>query len=240
MVRRLPGQSLRDEKERLTDKWLLPCYFVPVYGWAMWLVELWRAHAHEPPHPNMLLCAAILSTGVSAIVFGRLLPRFRNLNRGERGELKVAELLEGLRATGYRAFHDLRRDGYNIDHVVVGPSGVFVIETKFRSGYGEIEFRNGQGLFVGGRQEENDPLLQARRNARDLNQLIREDCGIDRWVSPLVVFVGDWRIKNRWRETDARVLTANQVPGYFSDRQPELTRAEIKLIASHLERSAKA
>ena len=84
--------------------------------------------------------------------------------RGERGELVVAEQLEELRATGFRCFHDIVRDGFNIDHVVVGPPGVFVIETKFRSGSGVIEFRNGQGIFVGGREEERDPFKQARGN----------------------------------------------------------------------------
>ena len=51
---------------------------------------------------------------------------------------------------------------FNIDHVLVGPGGVFAIETKFRSGRGEITFRNGEGLFVGGRIEEKDCLKQAR------------------------------------------------------------------------------
>ncbi|MBA2430881.1 MAG: NERD domain-containing protein, partial [Chthoniobacterales bacterium] len=144
-----------------------------------------------------------------------------------------------LRGAGYHVFHDLRRDGFNIDHVVVGPAGVFAIETKFRSGNGEIEFRNGEGLFVGGRKEEDDPLLQARRNARDVHAMLKEDCKIDPWVNPLVVFVGEWRIKDKWRNTAARVLTPEQIGSYFDRRQPELTRNEIKLIATHLERSVK-
>ena len=55
----------------------------------------------------------------------------------------------------------------------------------------------------------------------------------------MVVFVGQWRIKNKWRNTNARVLTVDDVSRYFEQLQPELTRNEIKLIASHLERSAK-
>ncbi|MDQ6654838.1 MAG: hypothetical protein M3Y80_03375 [Verrucomicrobiota bacterium] len=70
--------------------------------------------------------------------------------------------------------------------------------------------------------------------------MLKEMCGVERWVNPLVVFVGNWRIKDRWQNTDARVLTPDQLMRYFSQRQPELTRSEIRLIASHLERSAKS
>jgi Nuclease-related domain len=238
-VRRMPGQSIRDRKEQLTDNWLVPLYCTCVFTWLLWGWEVVKARTHQPPHPNLLLCIAIIVTGGAVISFGRLFRRYRNLNRGERGEIKVAEVLDELRAIGYRPIHSLKRDGFDIDHVVVGPAGVFAIETKFRSGSGEIEFRNGEGLFVGGYPEEKDCLKQARGNAREVNRLIKEHCGKFHWVTPLVVFVGDWKIKNRWLITDARVLTPDRLRGYFDEQQPELTRSEIKLIASHLERSAR-
>ncbi|MEY2490449.1 MAG: hypothetical protein QOC70_2391 [Verrucomicrobiota bacterium] len=239
-VRRTAGQSIRDEKERLLENRLMPYVFGPGFLWLIFAVEAIHSWSHEPPQPRVWLCLAIAVTGFAWIGYRRLDPQFRNLNRGERGELRVAEILDDLRSSGYRAFHDLVGEGYNIDHVVVGPAGVFAIETKFRSGYGEIEFRNGEGLFVSGRKEENDPLLQARRNARDVNRIIKENCQIDRWVKPLVVFVGDWKIKNKWRDTDARVLSTDQIANYLDRQQPELVRREIELICSHLERSVKS
>ena len=147
----------------------------------LWLISgrpmgctVWNPTGPDPPGFGPGSPMAIIATGAAVIGFLRLMPKARNLVRGEKGELKVAETLEDLRATGYSVFHDIKREGYNIDHVVVGPAGLFVIETKFRSGYGEIEFRNGEGLFVGGKQEEQDALLQARRNARDMNRLLKE------------------------------------------------------------------
>jgi hypothetical protein len=123
---------------------------------------------------------------------------------------------------------------------VYGALGVFAIETKFRSGSGLIEFRNGQGIFVGGREEEKDSLKQARGNARAVRDLIRQDTGIDVFVKPLVVFVGDWKVKNQWQSTDARVITADHLALDFSQQgQPELTRREIELIGSHLNRTAR-
>jgi hypothetical protein len=59
-------------------------------------------------------------------------------------------------------------------------------------------------------------------------------------VTALVVFVGEWKVKESWQTTDARVLSHSQLPRYFQRQdQPELTRSEIQLIAPHLERSAK-
>jgi hypothetical protein len=239
-VRRLAGQSIRDQKERLTDNRVIPLYFACVFAWCLWGWEEFRARDYQPPGPKILLGLAILFTGMTTIAFGRLLRKFRNLNRGERGEMKVAEVLDQLRSLGYRSFHGLSYVGYDIDHVVVGPAGVFVIETKFRSGYGEIQFRNGDGLFVGGRKEEDDPLKQARSNAGEVNRLLKEHCGKDFWITPLVVFVGDWKVKDRWQTTNARVLTTDRVLKYFEELQPSLTRSEINLIASHLDRSVKS
>src|SRR5438067_4669796 len=151
-VRRLAGQSNRDQKEALTDNRLIPLYFTCVFAWLLWGWEEFKAAGHQPPSPKILLWLAILLTAVAAVILGRLFRKFRNLNRGEHGEVKVAEALEELRFLGYKPFHSLSRDRYDIDHVIVGPAGLFVVETKFRSGYGEIEFRNGDGLFVGGRK----------------------------------------------------------------------------------------
>ncbi|HKP04193.1 MAG TPA: nuclease-related domain-containing protein [Chthoniobacterales bacterium] len=187
-----------------------------------------------------MFCVAVVATGVSLIVIGRLFNEFRRLNRGERGELHVAEVLEGLRRFGYQPFHDLKRDGFNIDHVVVGPAGVFAIETKFRSGAGEISFRNGEGLFVDGRPEENDCLNQAVANAAEVRRMIKQDCNVHEWVDAVLVFVGDWRVRNEWQTTNARVVTADRLVPYFVSQQPRLTRREIELIASHLGRSAKS
>jgi hypothetical protein len=239
-VQRLPGQSLRDEKERLIDNYLTLFCWGTAMLWALWALEEFHAVTNRPPQPRLLLFLAVAASGVCIIVFSRLFRAFRRLNRGERGELRVAEVLDDLRASGYRAFHDLVRDGFNIDHVVVGPAGVFAVETKFRSGQGEITFRNGEGLFVGGVPEEKDSLKQARANAAEVNRIIKDNCNFDEWVWPLVVFVGDWRVKNDWQTTDARVFTPDKLVTHIVDQQPRLTSREIELIASHLERSAKS
>ncbi|ATB26596.1 nuclease-related domain-containing protein [Melittangium boletus] len=56
--------------------------------------------------------------------------------QGAAGEEYVGGLLNTLREKGWTAIHDLRRgsQGSNVDHLVIGPAGVFVIDTKWVSG----------------------------------------------------------------------------------------------------------
>jgi hypothetical protein len=52
--------------------------------------------------------------------------------RGAAGERRTARLLDRLTRDGYVVFHDLAVPGSqaNVDHLVIGPSGVFVIDSK--------------------------------------------------------------------------------------------------------------
>ena len=51
---------------------------------------------------------------------------------GYHAERLTGDQLNILMLEGYRVFHDLQFDGFNIDHVLVGPGGVFAVETVLR------------------------------------------------------------------------------------------------------------
>ena len=53
-------------------------------------------------------------------------------NTGAEGETRTAEFLASLEPAGFVVLHDrlMPASRANIDHVVVGPTGVFVIETR--------------------------------------------------------------------------------------------------------------
>src|SRR5919201_1242318 len=80
--------------------------------------------------------AGVLGLAAAALVSWRL--RFRPSEqvtawrRGAEGERRTARLLDGLTRDGYVVFHDLAVPGSpaNVDHLVLGPSGVFVIDSK--------------------------------------------------------------------------------------------------------------
>jgi hypothetical protein len=56
----------------------------------------------------------------------------RTWQRGAQGERHTARLLRRLHRDGYVVFHDLAVPGFdaNVDHLVIGPSGVFVLDSK--------------------------------------------------------------------------------------------------------------
>jgi hypothetical protein len=70
---------------------------------------------------------------------------------GSDGEERTASSLDGLAADGFVVFHDrsIPSSSANIDHLVVGPTGVFVVETKNIAG----DFRvRGDEVRIGGRR----------------------------------------------------------------------------------------
>jgi hypothetical protein len=77
-------------------------------------------------------------TGPAAAVALAWLLRFRPAaatlawRHGAEGERRTARLLAPLERRGYQVFHDLAVPGSaaNVDHVVVGPTGVYVIDSK--------------------------------------------------------------------------------------------------------------
>lgn len=63
--------------------------------------------------------------------------------RGAAGELATAELLRGLRSRRWAVFHDLALPGSraNVDHLVIGPTGVWVVDTKSYRARAEAHWR---------------------------------------------------------------------------------------------------
>ncbi|MFD5276932.1 nuclease-related domain-containing protein [Pseudarthrobacter sp. NPDC058362] len=63
---------------------------------------------------------------------------------GAAGEARVAEILDSLRPDGWYALHDVHWPGRpkaNLDHVLVGPGGIIVIDAK--NWAGDVAVRNG-------------------------------------------------------------------------------------------------
>lgn len=59
--------------------------------------------------------------------------RHVRLRSGTRAEVAVGETLEQFRRDGWIVMHDIERPGEaNLDHIVSGPNGVYLIETKDR------------------------------------------------------------------------------------------------------------
>lgn len=123
--------------------------------------------------------------------------RERNARRGATGEEKIGAILAAL-SDEYVVIHDLECPNGNIDHVVIGPNGVFQIETKAHGG--KVHVENGT-LLVNGKPPEKDFIRQAQRNSMWLKEQIRTKAGLNLRVTALLVFAnafttGDRRIQH--------------------------------------------
>lgn len=149
----------------------------------------------------LVLVAIVWIVGMSYVAREvlRTIPRVRNLRLGWEGELAAAEELNRLMRDGYHVFHDVPGEGFNIDHVVVGPSGVFAIETKARTKRrreGEkdhvVKYNGRELLFAG--IPDTKSLDQAKRQAAWLSKWLRGNLGEPVEVVPAVTIPG-WYVE---------------------------------------------
>lgn len=109
---------------------------------------------------------------------------------GRDGERMVAQTIAPLAADGFVILHDLPGDGFNLDHILIGPRGVFVIETKTRSRMNKkpkVTLVDGV-ILVDGRPEIGDSQGQALAAAKWLETLLNQLLGERITVQPVVVF----------------------------------------------------
>lgn len=112
-------------------------------------------------------------TGVAALVAGALAlaqaagffqaSTVRAWGVGAEGERRTAAHLEPLLAEGFVILHDRKVTGWggNLDHVAIGPTGVWAIETKSLAGKVEI---HGNVLRIGGHRRDKI-IEQVRQEA---------------------------------------------------------------------------
>jgi hypothetical protein len=101
--------------------------------WARWAFAL-------KPFPVIMTLIAAGYTLWAFWWYRRALRRITPLNRGILGERFVADFLDydpALRNLKYRAIHDIPFNiagrKFNVDHVLIGPGGIYAIETKYRT-----------------------------------------------------------------------------------------------------------
>jgi hypothetical protein len=116
--------------------------------------------------------------------------RFRIYNGGLVGEKKVDKALNSALNDDYYLMNNLSfHKGGDVDHIVLGPNGVFVIETKNWSGNiscnGDDWQRQDQNKF------KDSPSRQVKKNADKIKQIMSSSPNLRNhgvWVQGIVVF----------------------------------------------------
>lgn len=182
---------------------------------------------------------AVPMTYRSIRVYQRQILNARTSYLGFLGECAVAEALAPMSGQGWRVFHDfvIETDKYtfNIDHIVVGSSGVFAIETKTFSKQREEQGRVDDKARIEGESiilpngDKRYPMKQARGNALSLrNWLVEHGVAID-YVSPLVVIPG-WNV-HYCQNAAMEIRDPRNLPSYLIKERKKLTEEQSMKIA---------
>lgn len=128
------------------------------------------------------------------------LQRRENEYLGFFGERYVAEWLEPLKSQGWFIFHDIQCDGatgkFNLDHVAVGPGGIWIVETKTRrKGRARFGFKDYEVTFDGAKLiwpwwDDADSIRQTANNATWLQKWFETMIGKKFNVSAVVAIPG--------------------------------------------------
>lgn len=122
-------------------------------------------------------------------------PHVEMWRRGWESERRTARALRKQARHGWSIVHDIELSdessgAWNIDHVLVGPSGVFLLDTKWYTGV--TTFVDGQLMISFPDDPTEKPRYRRlgprmRGAAADLKDRIREACGEKVWVNAVVV-----------------------------------------------------
>lgn len=153
----------------------------------------------------------------------RLLRAAELNERGAEGEEQTAAVLSMLPASEWTTLHDVRWPGRkyaNVDHVAIGPSGVFVIDSKNWSGQITV---NAQILRQNGYQRESAVAgaAEAALAVSQLTKVVPVDC-----VRPVLCFVREEPMTG-WAR-DVMVCSTATLLQLLQSQPPVLTPTQVR------------
>lgn len=173
---------------------------------------------------------------VGLMALGDMPPSYiGNFQLGEWGEKATAKALKPLLRNGWEVLHDLQHDYGNIDHVVVGPSGIYLLDSKWVVGQAEV---TEDGLRVR-RWEDNENTYihhenlgsRMRRAAADLHDRVQGKSRINHFVQAVVVVHGGFAGPPQ-QVNSVTYLSGDQLEAYLRGQQPALTSDRAQQIAA--------
>jgi hypothetical protein len=222
---------MSDLRDKFNDLLALPLCLV-----VLAMFEWWRWSFAISPNPWVLTIAALISITYAWRKGARLVRTVKNHRLGRDGERVVGQMLEPLREKGYRVFHDIPGAGFNIDHVIVGPAGIFTIETKTRTkpmrGSSKIVY-DGHAIRIEDGPSFQKPLKQARTQAQWLADLLNDGRTATFTVRPVVVFP-EWYVERTGPRSKHDVWVLNpKALDKFLDHEPHVLSADAIDAAAH-------
>ena len=212
-TRRAPGQHVRASSQRLRLRTLVVLGIIAIASAA-------AARALGLQDASFLSVELVLAFALLGIAHYTI-PLVHRRDLGAGGEEHVGKVLDALDER-WNVIHDVRIGPRNIDHIVIGPGGVFAIETKARGG--NVRVRDVHGATI----------YHARAQRRALEEIA--GCSVE----PLLVFSRAWVDRPLARRGGVRVLPARMLVSHLRARGPALDPADVERVRGLIEASVRA
>lgn len=157
--------------------------------------------------------------------------RGKEFQRQDAAPEDSTDLLDGLPA-GFFLLNDLRGGGGSIDHILVGPKGIFVLKIQSHSGtvtvLAEQIFRNGRSL-----DSDKELIRDARTECRTLEELLARRGITELKPQPLIVFMNGI-IGVHGTIKGLEVMHRNTLPDFMKRRKDVMSAREAEGILEFL------
>jgi hypothetical protein len=177
--------------------------------------------------------ALLVSLGFVGWSLARGVRHVERFYKGARGEEKVSGILRGL-PDSYHVFNDFVAGGRHIDHVIVGPAGVFAVETKFWRGKVTVEEGH---ILLDGQLPDRSPLAQARKEAA----LVKSALAAAGWsgtVTPVLAFASDTFAQHVAELQGAVIINSCELKKSFATERVVIQPAELDRLVKIMESNA--
>ena len=156
--------------------------------------------------------------GAAMVIFDSPPAHIERWRIGSDGEKATACQVRRLVNEGWELYNDIATEHGNIDHVLVGPPGVFMLESKRLAG--EVKFQTGT-LVVRWHEDphdgyENDSIAERARGAAATLHHELKRAGIHTWVQGIVVL---------WADFDQRSIEQDKLAWGQGDQLASVLRA---------------
>jgi hypothetical protein len=244
---RKPGESQRRKLSAFDDYLLLHLTGTALVPLLVIVLGLWITSGVAGPYQVLaqiilfLLMATALYFAARWLI--KILDERYDYRIGYHGEREVGEAIDDLRLKGFHVFHNVPASEaqpiFHLDHVIVGSSGVFSIQTKSRTrgaprpGFAEhkIIFDGQKLVYPWG--DDFQGLEFARDRAIWLESWLAQILGRQVPVQPILVFPGWWVEEHAINAV--RVLNPKQIAAVVNRNTPMLTEEQVDLICKQLE-----
>ena len=198
-----PGEALREKIDDMRldlHAYMLLLFLLPLLIFAM---SLSNEVFGKKPSLFILIFYVVMAVVSVGYIFYKMLGVRKTIhlyNLGLDAEIAVGQELNYLMRDGFWVYHDFPADEFNIDHVVIGPTGIFAIETKGRpkpikeDGSTEREVTYDGETLSFPTWKENKPVKQAEYQAKWLEKWLSSAVGEPVTVNPILAIPG-WFIK---------------------------------------------